>query len=182
MEDIDRIYFVINQAAKAYHGVIPTDCYHQPYMSLEELEREMKRITFFGWKVSGDLVGVMGFESVKDVTLIRHAYVLPQWQKQGIGSKLFCYLKGLVTTSRLLVGTWADAYWAIDFYKKHGFNLMSDKDELLKTYWDIPQRQIDTSVVLEHIEYTENKIEYKEASDAVTAGKGTITNQPGTVH
>ncbi len=146
--DIDRIYFIINEAAKAYEAVIPADRYRQPYMPREELEREMKRMTFFGWKVNGELVGVMGFEPVKDVTLIRHAYVLPQWQKQGIGSKLLSHLKGLVTTSRLLVGTWADAHWAIDFYQRRGFNLLPDKDELLKTYWDIPQRQIETSVVL----------------------------------
>ncbi len=90
----------------------------------------------------------MGFEPVKDVTLIRHAYVLPQWQRQGIGSKLLNHLRGLVNTSRLLVGTWGDAKWAIVFYQKHGFVLMPNKDELLKTYWDIPQRQIETSVVL----------------------------------
>ncbi len=149
-DDIDRIYFVINEAAKAYEGVIPADRYHQPYMLMEKLEREMKRMTFFGWEINGELVGVMGFESVKDVTLIRHAYVLPQWQKQGIGGKLLSHLKGLVTTSRLLVGTWADAYWATDFYKRQGFNLLPDKDELLKTYWDIPQHQIETSVVLGH--------------------------------
>jgi len=115
---------------------------------MEELEQEMKRMTFFGWVAQRELIGVMGFELVKDVTLIRHSYLLPQWQKQGIGSKLLGHLRGLVTTSRLLVGTWADAHWAIDFYKKHGFSLMPDKDELLKTYWDIPQRQIETSVVL----------------------------------
>jgi len=115
---------------------------------MEELKREMKRMTFFGCELNGKLVGVTGFEPVKDVTLIRHAYVLPQWQKQGIGSKLLSHLKGLVTTSRLLVGTWADAYRAIDFYKKRGFNLLPDKNELLKTYWGIPQRQIETSVVL----------------------------------
>jgi len=147
-DDAKRIYFIINEAAKAYEGVIPADCYHQPYMPIDELEQEMKRMTFFGWEVNGELVGVMGFEPIKDVILIRHAYVLPQWQKQGIGSKLLNYLKGLVTTSRLLVGTWADAYWAIDLYQKHGFNLLPTKDELLKTYWDIPQRQIETSVVL----------------------------------
>ena len=146
--DVKRIYFIINEAAKAYEGVIPTDCYHQPYMPMGELEREMKRMTFFGWEVDGELVGIMGFESIKDVTLIRHAYVLPQWQKQGIASQLINHLKGLVATSRLLVGTWADAYWAIDFYKKHGFTLLPNKDELLKAYWDIPQRQIETSVVL----------------------------------
>ncbi len=147
-DDVSRIHFIINEAAKAYEGVIPADCSHQPYMSMDELEREMERMTFFGWEVNGELVGVMGCEPIKDVTLIRHAYVLPQYQKQGIGSKLLNHLRGLVTTSRLLVGTWADARWAIDFYKRHGFSLLPDKDELLKTYWDIPQRQIDTSVVV----------------------------------
>ena len=146
--DTERIYFIINEAAKAYEGVIPADCYHQPYMSREELEQEKKRMTFSGWKVNDELVGVMGFEPIKDVILIRHAYVLPQWQQQGIGSKLLGHIESLVTTPRLLVGTWADAYWAIGFYQKHGFNLLPDKDELLRTYWDIPQRQIETSVVL----------------------------------
>ena len=146
--DTNRIYSIINEAAKAYEGIIPADCYHQPYMSMDELEREMERMTFFGWEVNGELVGVMGLEPIKDVTLIRHAYVLPRWQKQGIGSKLLNHLKALVATSRLLVGTWADAYWAIDFYQKRGFSLLPDKDELLKTYWDIPQRQIEISVVL----------------------------------
>ncbi|HEX74546.1 MAG TPA: GNAT family N-acetyltransferase [Dehalococcoidia bacterium] len=146
--DINRIYLIINEAAQAYEGVIPADCYHQPYMPIDELEREMKRMTFFGWEVNGELVGVMGFEPIKDVTLIRHAYVLPQWQRQGIGSKLLNNLRGLVTTSRMLVGTWGDAKWAIDFYQRHGFSLLPSKDELLKTYWDIPHRQIQTSVVL----------------------------------
>jgi len=146
--DAKRIYFIINEAAKAYDGVIPADCYHQPYMPMDELRQEMKRMTFFGWEVNGELVGVMGFEPIKDVTLIRHAYVLTQWQGQGIGSKLLNHLKGLATTSHLLVGTWADARWAIALYEKHDFKLLPNKDELLKTYWDIPQRQIETSVVL----------------------------------
>ncbi len=146
--DLDRIYFIINEAAKAYETVIPDNCYHQPYMPRDELEQEMKQMTFFGWEVNGELVGIMGFQPIKDVTLIRHAYVLPRWQKQGIGNKLLSHLKGLVTTPRLLVGTWADNYWAIAFYQKHGFSLLPDKDELLKTYWDIPQHQIETSVVL----------------------------------
>jgi len=146
--DTQRIYFIINEAAKAYEGVIPADCYHQPYMPRDELQREMKRISFFGWEVNGELVGLMGVEPVKDVTLIRHAYVLPQCQRRGIASQLINHLKGLATTSRLLVGTWTDAQWAIDLYEKHGFKLLPDKDELLKTYWDIPQRQIETSVVL----------------------------------
>jgi len=147
-DDARRMYLIINEAARAYQGVIPADCYHQPYMPMEELEREMKLMTFFGWEINGELVGVMGFQPVKDVTLIRHAYVLPRWQKQGIGSKLLNHLKGLVTTPHLLVGTWADAQWAITFYQKHSFQLMPNKDELLKTYWNIPQRQIETSVVL----------------------------------
>jgi GNAT superfamily N-acetyltransferase len=142
------MYFIINEAAQAYDGVIPPDCYHQPYMSEEELEREMKRVTFFGWEAHGKLVGIMGIEPIKDVTLIRHAYVLPRWQKQGIGRKLLSHLKGLVTTSRLLVGTWAAAHWAIAFYQKHGFRLLPDKDKLLANYWDIPPRQIETSVVM----------------------------------
>jgi GNAT superfamily N-acetyltransferase len=147
-DDIDRLYFIINQGARVYQGKIPADCYHQPYMPMDELEREMKRVTFYGWEEDGELVGIIGIEITGDVTLIRHTYVLPQWQRQGIASKLLAYLKEMVTTPRLLVGTWADAEWAITFYEKHGFKLMPDKDELLKTYWDIPQRQIETSVVL----------------------------------
>jgi len=146
--DIEQVYFIINQAAKAYEGVIPPDCYHQPYMPREELEQEWKRVSFFGWEVNGELVGIMGLEPIKDVTLIRHAYVLPEWQRQGISSKLLAHIKGLVATPHLLVGTWADARWAIDFYQKHGFKLLSDKDAVLKSYWDIPERQIETSVVL----------------------------------
>jgi len=146
--DAPRIYFIINEAAKAYEGVIPADCYHQPYMPMDELEQEMKQMALFGYEINKELVGIIGFQPIKDVTLIRHAYVLPPWQKQGIGSRLLNHLKGLVTTSCLLVGTWADAYWAITFYQKHGFRLLPDKDELLKVYWDISQRQIETSVVL----------------------------------
>lgn len=147
-EDRDAIYEIINQAARAYQGIIPEDRYHEPYMPLEELRPEMERMTFFGWEGQGRLVGVMGFEVVRDVTLIRHAYVLPDYQRQGIGTRLLEHLKQLTSTKRLLVGTWADASWAIDFYQKHGFRLMPDKDDLLRAYWDIPQRQIETSVVL----------------------------------
>jgi GNAT superfamily N-acetyltransferase len=146
--DIQRVHFIINEAAKVYQGVIPADRYHQPYMSRDELEREMKRATFFGWEADGEIVGVMGIEPIKDVTLIRHAYILPRWQRQGIGSALLNHLKQRTTTPRLLVGTWAGAGWAIAFYQRHGFNLQPDKDELLQTYWDIPPRQIETSVVL----------------------------------
>jgi GNAT superfamily N-acetyltransferase len=147
-QDTERIYFIINEAARAYEGAIPADCYPQPYMLMSELEAELKRVTFFGWEIDGELVGVMGLEPIKDTTLIRHTYVLPQWQRQGISTRLLEYIKPLIKTHRLLVGTWADATWAIDFYEKHGFELLPDKDELLETYWDIPQRQIETSVVL----------------------------------
>jgi GNAT superfamily N-acetyltransferase len=147
-EDAARMFFIINEAAKAYADVIPADRYRQPYMPLAELEREMKRMTFYGWEEKGELVGLMGIEPVKDVTLTRHAYILPKWQKKGIGSKLLKHLIDLVKSRRLLVGTWADARWAIDFYKKRGFKLEPDKDELLRTYWEIPRRQIETSVVL----------------------------------
>ena len=146
--DAQRMYFIINKAAEAYDGVIPADCYQQPYMPMDELIGEIERVIFYGWEVNGELVGIMGMEPIKDVTLIRHAYVLPEWQGQGIASRLLDYIKRLFTGSRLLVGTWADASWAISFYQRRGFRLMPDKDQLLETYWDIPRRQIETSVVL----------------------------------
>jgi len=147
-KDASLVYELINQAAHAYKGVIPGDCYHEPYMPKEELRREMKSMTFFGWEEEGKLVGAMGFQPVRDVTLIRHAYVLPEHQGKGIGARLLNHLKQMTKTKHLLVGTWADAVWAIDFYQKHGFELMPNKDELLMKYWDIPKRQIETSVVL----------------------------------
>jgi GNAT superfamily N-acetyltransferase len=147
-DEIDRLYVIINEAAKAYEGELEPDCYHEPYMPMEELEGELKRVTFYGYENGGELVGIMGIEPIKDVTLIRHAYVLPEYQGQGIGKKLLEYLKNLTTTSRLLVGTWAAAHWAIAFYQKQGFSLLPDKDALLSKYWDIPPRQIETSIVM----------------------------------
>jgi GNAT superfamily N-acetyltransferase len=146
--DTGRIYFIINQAARAYRGVIPADRYHEPYMTMAELKGEMERMTFSGWEEGGELVGAIGIEPVRDVTLIRHAYVLPRWQRRGIAGRLLSHMKAMVTPPRLLVGTWADASWAIRFYRKHGFSLLPDKDTLLETYWNIPRRQIETSVVL----------------------------------
>ncbi|MBT9165128.1 MAG: hypothetical protein DDT23_01143 [candidate division WS2 bacterium] len=151
-KDADTICEIINQAARAYQGVIPEDCYHEPYMPREELYREMKSemksMSFFGWEEDGKLVGVMGFQPIKDVTLIRHAYVLPDYQRKGIGTKLLNHLKQMMKTKYLFVGTWADATWAIGFYQNRGFRLMPDKDKLLTRYWDIPGRQVETSVVL----------------------------------
>ena len=117
-------------------------------MPIDELSEEMQKMSFFGWQDEKQLVGVMGFQRVRDVTLIRHAYVLTAWQRQGIGSQLVNYLRKLSETRRLLVGTWADAHWAIAFYQKHGFHLLADKDKLLRTYWRVSDRQIEVSVVL----------------------------------
>ena len=146
--DTERIYFIINEAAQAYEGVIADDCYHQPYMPKEELEREMGRVYFYGWEADGEVTGVMGIEPVNEVTLIRHAYVLPDYQGRGTGRKLLDHLRKLTSTPRLLVGTWKDADWAIRFYQKNGFELLPEKDKLLAAYWDIPQRQIETSIVM----------------------------------
>jgi GNAT superfamily N-acetyltransferase len=146
--EADRLYAIINEAAKAYDGEIEPDCYHQPYMPMADLQGELKRVTFYGYEDEDELVGVMGIEPVKDVTLIRHAYVLPQYQNRGIGKTLLKYLINLTTTRHLLVGTWGAAHWAITFYLRNGFTLMPDKDRLLSTYWDIPPRQIETSVVM----------------------------------
>jgi len=147
-KDRQAIYQIINKAAEAYDGKIPGDCYHQPYMSEEELNREMNEMRFFGWEEDGKLVGAMAIQHVKDVTLIRHAYVLPEYQGKGIGTTLLDFLKSITGTKDLLVGTWADATWAIKFYEKRGFKLMSDPAWLLGKYWNIPERQVQTSVVL----------------------------------
>ena len=144
----DIIFNIINKAAGAYKVAIPVDCYHEPYMTKEELSHEMENMAFLGWEEEGQLIGVIGFQPVKDVTLIRHAYVLPDYQRKGVGSILLDHLKLMTKTKELLVGTWADAVWAIDFYQNRGFRLMPNKDELLNMYWSIPQRQIETSVVL----------------------------------
>jgi GNAT superfamily N-acetyltransferase len=147
--DIDVIYFIVNEAAKSYERFIPTDCYHQPYMSMAELQTEFKRMTFYGWEENGTLAGCMGFEPVKDVTLIRHAYVLPDWQNKGIGAMLLKKLIQLTKTKRLLVGMWEANEGAARFYKRHGFTIQLYKDELLKNYWNISARQIETSIVME---------------------------------
>lgn len=147
-KDKEIIFKIINESATAYKGIIPADCYHEPYMPLEELHREMDQMTFFGYEEGGKLLGVAGFQPVRDVTLVRHAYVLPKHQRKGIGGKLLNQIKNITTTQQLLVGTWAAASWAIRFYEKYGFTLLSNKDELLRKYWTIPERQIELSVVL----------------------------------
>jgi GNAT superfamily N-acetyltransferase len=149
-EDEAEIFKIINESAKAYKDVIPEDRYHEPYMPLEELRKEMSEMTFFGYEEKGRLLGVVGHQPVKDVTLMRHIYVLPQHQRRGIGSELLSHLMRIATSSQILVGTWEAAAWAIRFYEKHGFRLLPNKDELLRRYWKIPERQIELSIVLSH--------------------------------
>ena len=148
--DIPVMDAIINEAAEKYRGVIPADCWHEPYMSRRELESEIAAgVRFSGWEDAGELVGVMGVQKVKDATLIRHAYVRTAQQGRGIGGKLLTELSSSVA-GPLLIGTWADASWAIRFYQGHGFQLMptEEKNRLLGIYWTISARQRDTSVVL----------------------------------
>jgi GNAT superfamily N-acetyltransferase len=152
--DFDAILEVINDAAQAYKGVIPGDRWKEPYMSAEELAEEIEAgVQFFGWMEGERLLGVAGIQALKDTTLIRHAYVLPAFQRMGLGTRLLKHLMGLVGTHEVLVGTWADATWAIRFYEKHGFEVVSprEKDRLLRAYWNIPDRQVEASVVLRAI-------------------------------
>jgi N-acetylglutamate synthase-like GNAT family acetyltransferase len=148
--DVPAIHAIINEAAEAYRGVIPADCWHEPYMPREALIAEIAAgVDFSGWDRNGELLGVMGLQGVRDVTLIRHAYVRRANQGEGIGGALLDALRAQ-RKGRLLVGTWADARWAIGFYQRHGFHLVPDeeKNQLLDRYWNIPMRQRDTSVVL----------------------------------
>jgi N-acetylglutamate synthase-like GNAT family acetyltransferase len=148
--DIKAIFEIINNAALAYKGIIPDDRWHEPYMPVEEIRHAIKDgVVFWGFEQEGCLAGVMGIQDKGDVALIRHAYVLSRMRRQGIGEKLLRHLTGL-TAKPILVGTWKDVPWAISFYRKNGFYLVSDeeKDRLLRKYWSIPERQIETSVVL----------------------------------
>ena len=148
--DFEIIYSIINDAAQAYKGIIPDDLWKEPYMSKDELRHEIDEdVSFWGYEESGEIVGVMGIQPIQDVTLIRHAYVRTSERNQGIGSKLLSYLRGQ-TIRPILIGTWADAIWAVRFYEKHGFRLVTkgEKDRLLRKYWSISERQIETSVVL----------------------------------
>jgi GNAT superfamily N-acetyltransferase len=148
--DIAAIEAIINEAAQAYRGVIPTDCWHERYMPRSDLMAEIAAgVAFWGWEDVGTLVGVMGLQKVRDATLIRHAYVRPAYQGRGIGGALLAALAGQIT-GPLLVGTWAAAEWAIRFYARHGFRQVSvlEKERLLQTYWSVPLRQQESSVVL----------------------------------
>ncbi len=149
--DFNDTLHVVNEAAQAYMGVIPADRWKEPYMPAEELREEIADgVEFYGYKENGVLVGIMGIQKVRDVTLIRHAYVLTNHQRSGIGAKLLKHLASLAQTEDILVGTWEASWWAIRFYEKHGFRLVSreETNKLLREYWKIPERQVETSVVL----------------------------------
>jgi GNAT superfamily N-acetyltransferase len=148
--DFELIWSIINDGAQAYKGIIPADRWAEPYMSREKLRHEIDDgVVFWGYAESERLAGVMGIQQVQDVTLIRHAYVLTGSQNRGVGGKLLSHLRQQ-TSQPILIGTWADAVWAIRFYERHGFQVVGpvEKDRLLRKYWSVPERQIETSVVL----------------------------------
>lgn len=149
-EDFEAIYEIINDAAQAYKGVIPEDRWHDPYMSREELRKEIDDgIVFWGLEQDGELVGVMGIQDKGEVTLIRHAYVRTRMRSKGVGTELLKRLE-TETDKPILIGTWAAAHWAVSFYEKNGYRMVSEeeKERLLRRFWSIPERQVETSVVL----------------------------------
>ena len=148
--DLPQMFSIINDAARAYQGIIPADRWHEPYMPMDELKAQIADgIVFSGYEERGELLGVMGIQDKGDVTLIRHAYVKTSERRKGIGEKLLRFLES-TTRKPVLIGTWADAAWAIRFYEKNGWHVVSrsEKERLLRKYWSIPERQIETSVVL----------------------------------
>lgn len=154
--DFEAIFEIINDAAAAYKGVIPADCWHEPYMPREELKQESEAgIVFWGYEEEARLIAVMGIQDKGDVTLIRHAYVRTNKRKQGAGTRLLRFLESK-TEKPVLVGTWAAATWAIAFYEKNGYRLLpqAEKNRLLRKYWTVPERQIETSVVLASAKWT----------------------------
>ena len=150
--DSSKILHIINDAAKKYKGIIPDDCWHEPYMSEQELIDEFNdEVRMYGYHDNNKLIGVIGIQEVQDIILIRHAYTLTSYQSKGMGSAMLEYLLKKSKNSRLLVGTWKNATWAIRFYEKFGFVVHAKEQStlLLKKYWKIPPKQIKNSVVLE---------------------------------
>jgi N-acetylglutamate synthase-like GNAT family acetyltransferase len=148
--DLAAMLTIVNDAAQAYRGVIPVDRWHEPYMPSEELEKEIADgVVFWVAEQEGRLSGVMGIQDKGDVALVRHAYVAPTLQRKGVGTRLLHHVE-VLADKPILIGTWADASWAVEFYRRNGFTVVpnSHKDRLLRTYWSIPARQIETSVVL----------------------------------
>jgi N-acetylglutamate synthase-like GNAT family acetyltransferase len=154
-EDFEQVFNVINDAAMAYKGVIPPDRWHEPYMTQEELSAQIEDgVRFLCYVADDDILGVMGIQARSEVELIRHAYVRTQQRNRGIGTVLLQELLK-ASTKPILIGTWKAATWAIRFYEKQGFCLVEEdeKNRLLKTYWNIPDRQVETSVVLVDTRY-----------------------------
>ena len=163
--DFELIWAIINDGSQAYKGIIPADRWTEPYMSLEKLRHEIDDgVVFWGYEEDGELAGVMGIQPVQDVTLIRHAYVRTSSQKRGIGARLLSHLREMAD-SPVLIGTWADAVWAIRFYERYGFEIVGseEKNRLLKRYWTVPERQIETSVVLADSKWRETRRESEVA-------------------
>ena len=157
--DFESIWAIINDGSQAYKGIIPADRWTEPYMSQEKLRHEIDDgVVFWGYEDDGELAGVMGIQPVQDVTLIRHAYVRTGSQKQGIGARLLSHLREMAD-GPVLIGTWADAVWAIRFYERYGFEIVGpeEKNRLLKKYWTVPERQIETSVVLADSKWREDR-------------------------
>jgi GNAT superfamily N-acetyltransferase len=157
--DFETMLAIINDAADAYRGIIPADRWKDPYMPREELREEIDAgVVFYGYTSGGKLVGLMGIQDKGEVTLMRHAYVRTSRWRQGIGSRLLAFLQQQ-TSKPILIGTWADAGWAIRFYEKHGYRRVTaaEKYRLLKTYWSIPARQVETSVVLADRKWFEHR-------------------------
>ena len=149
-DEREAIFAIVNAAAEVYRGAIPPDRWHEPSMPMAELDDEIEAgVEFWGYEDGGALLGIMGIQAVRDVDLIRHAYVLPEHQGRGLGGALLEHIMR-AAERRVLVGTWAAAEWAVRFYRRHGFRQVTpeQKDELLRTYWRIPERQVETSVVL----------------------------------
>jgi N-acetylglutamate synthase-like GNAT family acetyltransferase len=149
-EDFDSMLAIINDAARAYRGVIPEDRWHEPYMPAEDLAKEIADgVVFWVAEQDGRVAAVMGMQDKGDVALVRHAYVASAAQRSGVGTALLHHVQDL-TDKPILIGTWAAASWAIEFYKRNGFTVVpsAEKDHLLRTYWSIPARQVETSVVL----------------------------------
>jgi len=148
--DLSALYEIVNDAARAYKGIIPADRWHEPYMPMEELKSEIAAgVRFWGCESDGELLGVMGMQDKGEVDLIRHAYVKTAKRKQGIGSELLRHIEKSARKP-ILLGTWRDATWAVAFYEKNGYRRLSrqETERLLRKFWSIPERQIDTSVVL----------------------------------
>ena len=146
--DLAAMLAIVNDAAQAYRGVIPADRWREPYMPADELAEEIAGgVVFWVAEREGRLLGVMGIQDKEAVALVRHAYVAPTLQRKGVGTRLLRHVEGL-TDKPILIGTWADASWAIEFYRRNGFSVVPDSDRLLQTYWSIPARQIETSIVL----------------------------------